>query len=176
MRVFFAVDLPPNIQKYLFQVARALKGRYIRTVPPENLHITLKFLGEQQPEKVDQIITLIRKVPFKEFDIVIHGIGAFPNKKHARVIWAGADSKELSALVKTIEEHLSLSHEPFKGHVTLARLSGNQPNQLQSFFSLYKDVFFGSFKCTSFALKQSKLTPIGPIYETLFQFTNNPSL
>ncbi len=132
MRVFLAVDLNDEQRKELnrCQILLSAKLSNIKWVPKDNLHITLKFLGELKPVEIEKIISCIKN-PAKNipaFQIEPGYLGAFPTIKRPRIIWAGLKKghDEMVNLNRVIEENLSelgfeKDHKPFSPHITLGR-------------------------------------------------------
>lgn len=148
MRLFAAINIPSEYLKTI-----DVPGRRVRAY-----HITLKFYGEDEPEK---LITELEKVEFAPFFIRLTEIGAFPKLKNARVVWAGVEPwDELLKLQKQI------SSERFHPHITLSR---NRKPVLIEQFKLEPI----EYKVDSFELIESKLTPEGPVYRTIRIFAAN---
>jgi 2'-5' RNA ligase len=141
----------------------------VKWVKKENLHITLKFLGET--DKKTAIEDKMKEIAeeFSSFNVSLRKIGAFPSSKRAKILWVGVEEgmEELIELFSTIENKLSpLGFEKevrkFTPHITFARVKkGNYslPEQI--------DFSFDSFPVNEVALFKSTLTPKGPIYEIL---------
>ncbi len=168
MRLFFAVELPEEIREKLFLLSREISGKGVRAVARDNLHITLKFLGEKTEAECKGVAKKASGIVFEPFSVGVAGVGAFPNEKFPRAIWAGANARELGGLAGMLEESIGLSKESFTGHITLARIGGKV--NLAEFFSLHKSGSFGSFTCNSFCLKKSELSPQGPKYGAVSEF------
>ena len=165
MRCFFGVPLPEEIRSSVSMLARKVNssGADVKTVEDENLHITLYFLGDAEPE---QIAGKMRTFTFAPFDVKLSGIGAFPDKKTPRVVWLGvsAGSEQLIDLNRRIVSTLRLAPDRFHPHITLARVrSMRNAEKLQPLFS--EKAEFEAFEVSSFTLFSSALTPSGPIYQ-----------
>lgn len=134
VRSFVAVPLPAAVQQAVFGVAAelapALPGvRWSRKV--ENLHVTMKFLGDVDPSKLAafgaDLQVALAALP--AFDIAVRGMGAFPSMRRANVIWAGVDDpsgglQKAAALVETVASTAAVGARetrPFRGHVTVGR-------------------------------------------------------
>lgn len=184
IRLFTAVDISPDIQKRLENFINTIKKEirenvYLKFVETENLHITLKFIGEVEESMVESIKTELEKVIIgeKEAILKIKGIGAFPDLYSARVYWVGieGDTKILSKLFEKIDstlERIGIERErkAFSPHLTIARLKRGNPKNLAKYFSNYMDEEFGEFIAKEFHLYQSILKPEGPIYKKLSSF------
>jgi len=175
-RGFIAIDIPTN--KQLLEVENEIKntGADLKLVEPENIHVTLKFLGDTYEEKIDEIEDIIKNSVknIKPFNIKLKGSGVFPNKNYMKVIWIGLENAELIAeIAKKIDKQLeSLGFEPekrgFSAHLTIARVkSPRNKEKLLKIIEKYKDVEFATIDINSVKLKKSDLTPKGPIYTNL---------
>ncbi len=178
MRLFIALDLTTQNRDALTKLQGRLKkaDADVKWVEPENIHLTLKFLGEVQEEKIPKIITTIKEsiAEFKPFNLEIVSLGAFPGLKYPRVIWAGIEKgkenlEKLAEAIETAMLRLGFPEEKrgFSSHLTLGRIrSDRNKNNLcreisqASFPALPQDI-------SSVKLYQSRLTPQGPIYEKL---------
>jgi 2'-5' RNA ligase len=133
MRSFIAIALPDQVRADIGTIIERLRptGPPARWVPPQNLHVTVKFLDEIAPEQVDPILAAIRvaSADVRPFDLQLGGFGVFPNERRARVFWIGITSgfDILRPLAKAIDDQLlplgfPRESRPFSAHVTLARL------------------------------------------------------
>ena len=166
MRVFVAVQIPDEIKEKIVKLGKEIKQEGIVNVKPENMHLTLKFIGDV--EKTDQIIERLGKVRFSKFDCRVHGVGAFPDEKYIRVVWAGIDG--IDALAANVQEALG-KKERFTGHATIARVK--RKVDLKDFLEHHHNDEFGEFTVSSFELIQSELGPGGPRYTTIATFEAN---
>lgn len=178
IRSFIAFDL--NNEAILKRLTDAQKllvetGADLKPVEPRNIHVTLRFLGNITPDMVDRIYEEMKKVQFSVFDINIHGVGAFPNARYARVVWAGITqgAEQLERIFSQLEPNLQglgFQRDPkgFSPHLTIARVrSGRNKAELAKFIEQNSDFEFGTLKADCLRLKQSRLMPTGPIYSTL---------
>lgn len=180
MRLFIGVAVPEQLKEKLLLSQKKIKGLLdIKLVEPENLHFSLKFLGEVNEDRVKAIREVLASVAekFSTFFLTISGLGAFPSASSARVVWAGCSSgaKELEALAGFIDSELSkvgftAEERPFRAHLTLGRirLAENNP-KLQKFILDNKKTELGSFKISKISLIESKLSPAGPTYIEIFE-------
>jgi len=181
VRCFMAVDFEEaDVRRKLVSALKTLErtGADLRPVEPENIHITLRFLGETRQRVVDEVIEQVSTVELRPFRAEIRGVGVFPGLSRPRVIWAGCrkGEKELEELYSQIESRLrGLGIRPednqFHPHLTLARVrSGRNRDQLVEQITKLSDEDFGEIVVNSFQLKKSTLTPRGPIYATMKSF------
>ncbi|MCS7180662.1 MAG: RNA 2',3'-cyclic phosphodiesterase [bacterium] len=179
MRVFIGIDLPVDIKENLKEIIDKLKKiKEAKPVKIENLHITLKFLGEVEEKNIDKIkgkLEICAK-EFESFDVEIKGIGVFPSEKKIRVMWVGTeDWGYLKKLNSKIEEAMSdfgfEKEKEFVSHVTIARFkSVPNLNFIKEIFEKYNEFLFGKFKVDFFHLYESKLMLEGPIYNIIAKF------
>jgi|YelNatPaOPRAMG01_1025707.scaffolds.fasta_scaffold18782_3 2'-5' RNA ligase len=181
IRSFIAFDIEDtsvleNITK--MQKILAGTGADLKFVEPQNIHITLRFLGNITPAMVDRIYEGMCKVQFVPFTVKIQGLGAFPNNRNPRVVWAGIreGSVQLRGIFEQLEPFLrSLGFAPdlkgFSPHLTIARVrSGRNKAQLAKCLTENVNFEFGVVKANCLRLKRSDLTPKGPIYTTLREY------
>ena len=167
IRAFIAVKLPEDIADSLEDFLDDIRPlSKIRWVKREQFHITLKFLGELEPDVIDDVIDSLSPMKhFEPFRIELSTIGAFPNMKNANVLWLGCSrgAKELAGLSRRIndtlfnEVELERDTRKFRAHLTLARLKGeyvseNVINQLGTFPLM-------NWTCDELVLMRSVLTP-----------------
>ncbi|HDN97942.1 MAG TPA: RNA 2',3'-cyclic phosphodiesterase [bacterium] len=177
MRLFIGIRISDEIKEKISSLERKIKEKLkeARIVPSENLHITLKFLGEVEKEKVGLIGDVIEDISsnFPPFDMEVKGIGKFPEKGKIRVLWVGADADDnLRNLNKIIEERMEKLSFPrenrFKEHITIARFKSNPNNErLAEFLKKYKESVWGKMKVENIEIIESILKPDGPVYKTL---------
>lgn len=178
IRSFIAFDIDSERVLRRFsevQATLAKTGADLKLVEPKNIHITMRFLGDISANRVDQIYEALARVDFTSFDVEIRGLGAFPNLRYARVVWAGIrkGSEELRRVFNQFEPSLrELGFKPdskgFSAHLTLARVkSGRNKAELARCVTNLVDCEFGVVKAECLRLKRSVLTPRGPIYSTL---------
>ncbi|AAL64840.1 RNA 2',3'-cyclic phosphodiesterase [Pyrobaculum aerophilum] len=179
VRSFIAVDIEsPDVIKKIEEVQREVLrlGLDIKLVERENLHITLRFLGEIPQSRVDSIIKALASVKFNKFMIKLAELGVFPDLSRPRVLWIGVSqgAEELTKLANIVRETVDKYAEhkedrEFTPHLTIGRIkSGQNAHKLREFVQRYKGVEFGVVAVEKVKLKRSVLTPRGPIYSDLF--------
>jgi 2'-5' RNA ligase len=183
LRSFIAIEIPTEIKQAISaQTANLQKqiGSSVRWVAAENIHLTLKFLGEISPTNVDVLSQMLQAEceHHPPFTLTIHSLGCFPNPRHARVIWIGVDCpQELIRLQREIESttaRLGYAPEdkPFSAHLTIGRVREQATaTELQIIKSVIEDVRIdqlGTFTARSVELFKSDLKPAGPVYSRLF--------
>jgi 2'-5' RNA ligase len=170
MRLFIAVHVPEELRKKMAAIAKELDREGIRPVKEDNLHITLRFIGEVPDEKASEIEQALRQVKFGNFECTLRGSGVFPNESYVRVVWAGIESGgKLEELSGKVNQALAgfPGDEKFSAHLTLARVK--KKTEVRDFLERHGGDF-GSFTVDSFELIQSVLGPDGPKYTTVAVF------
>lgn len=178
IRSFIAFDIDNESIIKRFSEAQATlvnTGADLKLVKPQNIHVTMRFLGNISPPMVDLIHEELKKISFASFDVEIKGLGVFPKLKYARVIWAGIrkGADELTNVFNQLEPLLrGLGFKPdskgFSAHLTIARVkTGRNKAELIRRIQELADYEFGIVKADCLRLKKSVLTPKGPIYSTL---------
>ena len=122
-------------------------------------------------------------IKFRKFTVKLSSIGSFPNDQYISIIWAGVDSNSmniLQSLSKKINEQLfnlfPSDTRKFTAHVTLARIKSKKLNsEIVNILHKNSQLFFGQNIVNNFSFKSSELTPHGPVYSTLYDFTLNES-
>jgi 2'-5' RNA ligase len=179
LRVFIAIDIEdPLVVSRLERLKEAVvaTGVPMKPVETENLHLTLRFIGEVPRGLVEEIKReVLARLVFEPFDMELVGLGAFPSPARPRVVWVGVrgGAEELRRLRGEIEAGLRRlgvrpEQQEFHPHVTLARIKGSRNIQaLVKLLAEMSDYEVGRVRVTSVRLKKSTLTRSGPIYETL---------
>ncbi|MGA2915352.1 MAG: RNA 2',3'-cyclic phosphodiesterase [Sedimentisphaerales bacterium] len=190
MRLFVAIDINDDALKAVAKLQQELKQRLrdkkgIKWVEPENMHLTLKFLGYADDNKLDEIYSALDLAcsDKKVFEIIFSIVGTFG--RPAKVLWLGSSafgetsplggekqSEEIVALAAGLEdafETIGFEKEtrPFSAHLTLARIKDNIDRDLQKVLKDYLKVSIPKVSADSVCLYKSQLTEIGPIYTLL---------
>lgn len=185
IRSFLAFDIESDtVLNRLATAQRQLvqTGADLKPVEPQNIHITIRFLGNITPVKVEKIFGAMKQIQFTPFTVQIKGLGAFPNPHYPRVAWAGIleGADQLKSVFNQIEPELrslgfTPDHRGFNPHLTIARVrSGRNKKQLAAFLTENANYEFGAVDAKCLRLKKSTLTPKGPIYLTLKEFCPQP--
>ena len=180
MRLFIAIEIPSQIREALATFVKQLRGvaPLAKWVRPENLHVTLKFLGYTDPTNLEKIESNLQTIRAQQpVALEFSGIGFFPNEKRPRVFWAGMNSSpNLAPLVEAIDRAMhqlgfALENRPFTPHLTLARFDPpGLPPQLAQLVQRHTSSSFGSLSTGEFHLIESKLKPTGAEYTKLQSF------
>ncbi len=186
LRLFIAIELPETnrepIHRMLRNFQQAIPRRTVRWVNTENLHLTLKFLGDTPVNQVDHIGAVLHDAvkAHRPFNIDIVGAGCFPNHRKPRVIWLGLhdESGQLTVLHQTIEEHIvpfgfPTEKRSFKPHLTMGRVKRQVSRQeLAQIGDHVQQTNIGkltTWPCRSVRLMQSDLTSQGAVYTCLVE-------
>ena len=180
-RLFIAVELPPDARRALAAIPPALDcGRAVRWTKPENIHLTLQFLGNTPAGRVEAIVAALKETvpPLSPFRLTLAGVGAFPNARRPRVVWVGVGGEtgrlaELHRAVITATRTVGfrLENRPFKPHLTIARVqkwAGR--SDYARIEAALRDSDIGevaALPVESVALIRSQLRPQGARYTTL---------
>jgi 2'-5' RNA ligase len=197
MRIFIGIDLDPEVRARIERFLEGVEGFApdARWVRPESLHITLKFIGEQLPARVEAVTERLRRIESSAFEIRAGGYGFFPTVKAPRVFWigihAGPQLAELAESVDSAVAEVGVPREdrPYSPHLTLARAGrgsgspkwrkGDGPNAtfavLEKRLALMGELDFGAMTAHEFILYQSQLSPKGSKYTKLQRFPLNRS-
>ncbi|MGB9727582.1 MAG: RNA 2',3'-cyclic phosphodiesterase [Nitrososphaeria archaeon] len=179
IRTFIALDLEdgPTKERILEVQKEILRlGVEAKPVEPENLHFTIKFLGEIDESRVQKVIEGISRVKFEPIKVKFIGLGAFPSLTHINVVWVGVDEKAGKAMIRLwedIERELEKNGFPrerkFEPHMTIMRIkSGLHKQELASAIKKYEGTEFGEETFSKIKVKKSVLTKDGPIYYDLY--------
>jgi len=180
MRLFIALPLEKTVEDYLSRLILQLKqkGGAVKWVAPQNIHLTVRFLGDTDEKIIDPLKHELDGVVARHRNIstALDRLGAFPNLKRPRVIWIGLGEhldamRELAA--DTEQAVRSLGFEPetksFRPHLTLGRVrDARDVGQLVDYIGLCKVEKTG-FMLDRLVLFKSTLTPRGPIYDRLHE-------
>ncbi|MDD5340160.1 MAG: RNA 2',3'-cyclic phosphodiesterase [Candidatus ainarchaeum sp.] len=171
MRLFTAVPVPAELRERMAALGKEIRQEGIVPVKPENMHLTLKFLGETDERKLAGLEQALRGIRFAPFSCIVKGVGVFPDEHYIKVVWAGVESGgKLEALAKDVQQPLRGfgDDERFSAHITIARVKRRA--DLRQFLEKHRNDEFGAFTVSSFELIQSVLGPEGPKYSTIAEF------
>ncbi|WP_271078217.1 RNA 2',3'-cyclic phosphodiesterase [Aurantiacibacter sp. MUD61] len=172
-RLFVALRPPEEVCDILLDTMEGVAGA--RWQDADNLHITLRFIGEVDRHMFDDVVTALDSVPIAPFDVRIAGVGQFETKRRPTAIWARVEPSDgLRNLQHSVEmacrrAALEPVTRKFVPHITLARLSsGSAP--IAGWIAQHSDLAIGPWRAEGFALYESNLTPQGAIYEQIETF------
>ncbi|WP_027718953.1 RNA 2',3'-cyclic phosphodiesterase [Desulfovirgula thermocuniculi] len=178
MRLFWAVNLPPEVKEAISALQESLKGSGAdaKWVERENLHLTVQFLGEVEEERLGALVEAggAALQGWRAFTVSLEGLGAFPDFRRPRVLWLGVREgvealREIHRALSSAMAALGLGGEEraYVPHLTLARF--RSARGLEAFTGKVKGLLssppaFGPLTVTSVDLMESRLTPRGPLY------------
>ena len=183
IRAFIAIEISPEIRQKLEELSNQLRselrGVPVRWVPVENIHLTLKFLGNVSLANLEVLTKLLRAeaAAHPAFEISIGELGAFPSNRRPWVIKINVQApSELEAVQRGIEtETARLGYDreerPFSPHLTIGRISRNASSgdvrRVSAALDRYKVGFLGAMRVDAIHLFQSDLNPAGAVYSKL---------
>lgn len=189
IRAFIAIELSEEIRQKLDELEKTIQARTgesakkaVRWVPANNMHLTLKFLGEVSSGNVEALAGMLRTEAARHprFEMTVDSLGAFPNLHRPRVIWVGAKAPpDLFALQKAIEAETRQLGYPtedrsFSPHLTLGRIAQNaRPEEVAQVARVVEDLKIGELgkvRVDRLHLFRSDLHPSGSIYTSLYNF------
>jgi 2'-5' RNA ligase len=180
MRAFVALEVPGPVLDSLvgFQGEIANTRADLKLVERENLHFTVKFLGEITEAQASQAFSRLGKLSLTRMDVQVRGAGAFPSASRARVIWAGVARENVGQVSSLAADVISVlegigerDDRPFQAHITLGRVrSPANLRQLGDLLEKNSERAFGTAEISELKLKSSVLTPRGPVYSDIGVF------
>ena len=175
-RIFIAVPLDPALRNAVGALERQLEavGVALRWIKPENLHFTLRFLGQISPAQLSRARRAARETAegTETFRIRLAGLGVFPSVRRPQVVWAGVTEGEerLRDLARRLDDTLARQRFPkeprsFQAHLTLARIKGpGQLPSLEAAMASLEGVEVGEQAVSSLVVMESLLRPSGALY------------
>lgn len=177
MRAFMAVEIDTELVDKISEIQKKLAeaNAQVKFVEPENLHFTFKFLGDIIPEKAESIINMAEEKTkdYSPFDIKIKGTGVFPNMGYIRVIWLSVEEPgPFSKMQEDFDQDFVKmgfkKERSYIPHLTIGRVKGVQNKELLvSIVKELQNIEVGTMNVDKLVLKESELTPVGPIYTDL---------
>lgn len=175
-RAFVAVPVPPEPPVVALLDALAALRADVKVVEATALHVTLSFLGQVDLERRPALeaALLVGAKGFAPFEAELRAVGAFPNARHPRVVWAGVrDPKPMVALALRVREELARAgfaqdEKDFRAHLTLARVrSPRGEGELATFLRQHAADELATIPIREVVLLESTTSPTGPKYEAL---------
>ena len=170
MRTFISIDIPEEVREEIVKIQDKLPEFYGKKTESENLHLTLKFLGEIDGKKVDEVKKRLKEIEFNKFETEIDSIGVF-SEKFIRIIWLHITNCE--KLQRQIDENLEGvfdKEKRFMSHLTIARVKSirDQKKFLEELEKI--EIPKMNFVVDNFKLKESVLLREGPRYKTIEEY------
>ena len=174
IRLFVALEMPPAHKQRLLSLCHGVRDA--RWVTEENLHLTLRFIGEVEEPLVADIVAALQSITAETFPLTLDGVGHFKTGRRIRSLWAGvAPSDALLNLQDRIDAALRRAGvapdgRRFTPHITLARLKGGTPERIGSWIESNAAFWAEPFTIEHFTLFESYLTHTGSIYTPVEAF------
>ena len=168
IRLFVAIDIPETIRREVEGMGRSIPKA--RPVPADQLHLTLKFIGEVEGSRLLDIHDALKEIVLPKFFLSLKGVGTFPPRGTPRILWAGVtQADQTTALRNSIERTLARINIPrdkkkYTPHLTLARLKNCPIHQLQQFLAGNAFMQSSEFSVEHFHLYSSQLTSKGALH------------
>jgi len=178
-RIFIAVELDPDLRSAIVDVERRLTdaGARLRWIPVENLHFTVRFLGEITRAQLAQVKLAAREAAagLTPFRLTLHGVGAFPSLQQPRVVWIGVQEggDGLAALAARLDDFLAAhrfprEHRPYQAHLTLARVRDRRVwGDIVRALEVFRAEPVGTQEVRGLTVMESHLRPGGARYTRL---------
>ncbi len=173
MRVFIAIDIPDNIKEEIYLLSKKVEGIIGKPVEKENLHITIKFIGEIEENLLEELKKILENIFYNKFYLELSGVGTFNN----RVLWIGISKgfREIVELHNLIEEKLAKIRIPkdfnFHPHLTIYRIKNIEyKKNFEESIKLLKNYKSPQILVDRIYLKHSTLTYKGPIYRNIGEY------
>jgi 2'-5' RNA ligase len=174
LRLFVAVPLPETTRSDLAGLCSGVPGA--RWVPSENMHLTLRFIGEVGRGDADDIHQALGRISLPAFDLTVAGVGCFESGNKIHTLWANVEKQELLARLRekveaaVVRVGLEPERRKFKAHVTLARFRRGSASRVGTFIEHQDRFRSGPFRVECFTLFRSHLGGEGPHYEPLADY------
>jgi 2'-5' RNA ligase len=178
IRLFVALALPEGHRKALLRLCGGVRDA--RWVPEENLHLTLRFIGEVEEPRLAEIAGALSRVKSGPFSLTVSGVGHFKNGRRIRSIWAGIEQNDaLNQLQSRVDSALRHAELPpdgrrFTPHITLARLTSGSAHQVGGWIEANAPFRAEPFVVDHFVLYDSYLSHTGALYSPVAEFPLEP--
>jgi len=183
VRAFIALEIPEDIRGRIMEVEANVSssGADVKLVEKENLHVTMKFLGDISPETINKVQAAMGSIKGGNFPIEVRGTGVFPNPRRPRVLWVGVGSggDRVVSIFRQLDGEVAKlgfrTDREFTPHITIGRVrTPRNQNELLGALDRYKTTVFGSTLVERIVLKKSALTSSGPVYSNLWEAELGP--
>ncbi|MBT1073898.1 RNA 2',3'-cyclic phosphodiesterase [Geobacter grbiciae] len=168
MRLFVAIDLPDEVKRSVADICRGVPG--VRWLPPDQLHLTLRFIGEEDDAVAAAIRRGLAEITSPPFPLSLQGVGCFPSPRRPRVLWVGlsggAPLQQLQQKVEAavVAAGILAEERPFSPHITLARLREHREGDVAPFLARNASFHCEPFTVDAFHLYSSILAAKGAIH------------
>lgn len=182
-RLFIAIPVSERSKEQI--ISGLLSNNYVKTLPvrwskPQNLHLTLQFLGETEEKRISELRQIINRIqpPQCHEELLFSNIGAFPDTEAPKVVWLGINKNEyLLELQQYISDELiknrfSFDRKKFRAHLTLGRVKGMAifpSNAVERLNEIRSSINIDNSAMDKIILYESLLRPNGPIYNSIYE-------
>ena len=177
-RCFIAIEFSDEVIKEIARIQELIvRTKFTGKITElENLHLTLKFLGEIDDEKIEEVKKKLKEIKFSEMKLKLGKIGTFSIRGKPNIVWVKIEGKQIYDLQKKIDDVLSgmfKIEERFMSHLTIARIKYVKDKEgfLEHVDSIHVKPI--EFDVSEFKLKKSELKHIGPVYNNIEIFTSS---
>lgn len=180
MRAFLAIEIEDHIKGNIDKTQEIIKDTNtarINYVKSENIHLTLKFFGDIDEDKKNEICDIVADVTkrYNSYKLKLVNVGAFRNINNPRVIWIGIRDNTTVNLIKELDEEFEKigfeKERSYTPHITIGRVKNiSNKNKLKDTLKSLQKEYYGKMQVKKICLKSSILTPDGPIYNTEEEF------
>jgi len=176
VRAFLALEVAEDVKEGIVELEEEVKasGADVKLVERENLHVTMKFLGDVTMDAVERVHEAMRTVKEVKFPLEVKGTGVFPNPRMVRVLWVGAGTggEKVVSIFRQLDGEMAKMgfrrERDFTPHITIGRVrSPRNREELLRVLGEYRGTVFGTTPVEKIVLKKSTLTPSGPVYSNL---------
>ena len=170
MRCFIGIDLSIEATKEIERLQRIIKPHFVgKTTSSENLHLTLKFLGEIENATLDEVKKKLSTIEHQSFELTLNGLGVF-SQQFIKMVWVKVSTVPLQSVIDNCLKDIFGPEHRFMGHITIARVKKIEDKQ--SFLKLINNTTINKiiFTVREFYLKESILTNEGPIYKVIDKY------
>lgn len=174
MRIFIAIPIPQVAKDKLAELKQSIEG--VRWQQKEQIHLTLKFLGETDLQRVKELQAQLDKIKHPPFTMTLRGFGCFPKGKYPRIFWIGiSENPAVVGLHQKVEEVCTsmgfdaVDHS-FKPHVTLARMKGVSMKDIIPLINQHQEFRISDLRISKFVLYESTLDTNGATHNPVKKF------
>ena len=172
MRCFISIDLPEDVKKELVKLQKKIDETGLirgKLTEEENIHLTLKFLGEIDYDKIEEVKRRLKEIQLEKREAKLGELGVF-SESYVRIIWVRLEGvDDLQKAVDSALEGVFKKEERFMSHITIARVKSVKDKK-ELLHILEKQSVEGKFIVDSFSLRSSELSPEGPKYTDLERY------
>lgn len=173
-RTFISIGFPDEVIKEITRIQSVLESKKFtgKIIEPENLHLTLKFLGEIDDEMLSKVKKALSTIKFPKFEASLTGAGTFSYRKSPRIVWVHVKGKgfDLQKSIDNVLRNFFPKEDRFMSHLTIARVKHVSDKEAFKDYVKNLGVKQIKFPVESFNLMSSELNPLGPIYKTIKKY------